>query len=296
MSTELYLSKGENTIDLYGWLHGVDGYEALAGILGFGWPDQENRWFEGSGDGATFRGGRILPRDIDLPMLVEGKDRAEVNARLSVLATVLDPRTGPARLSFGMPDNELWFVDVVREGGGNWSRNSEESDNRTYVKFVLTLRAGDPYWTRQRAESFDVRQDDSGRGLLPDLAELQLSDAGAFGERQVENVGDAEAFPIWTANGPFTELLLVGPNGETIHWKGSNSELGSIETSNGLIIDIKRGTVYDFNGENRYDGLEPSPQMWTISPGNSTVSVQALGVTSDSLIVARWRPRRWMVM
>lgn len=293
---QLSLSKNGLVIDLYSWLNtkkiGKKGIEALAGIVGFGFPDQSNRWFEGAGDGASWRGARQGRRTIDLPLIVEGENRSEVLSGLSDLAKVLDPKTGPARLKFALPDGELWFVDVVRDGGGDWSRNTKDSDNRTFVKFVLTLVAGDPYWTRERSENFTVRQDASGRGLLPDLAELELSDAGAFGINEVTNIGDAEAYSITTAKGPFTRLLMVGPNGETLDWRGT------VDGSTILTFDSKNGTVYDQNGENRYDGLtsDPVPLFWSVAPGSSYVTVQAFDPDSGTEIISTWQPRRWMVM
>lgn len=293
---QLTLSKGGISIDLYSWLNtkkiGKKGIEALSGIVGFGFPEQSNRWFEGAGDGATWRGSRQGRRSIDLPIIVEGENRNEVLQGLSDLARVLDPKSGPARLYFALPDGELWFVDVVREGGGDWARNTKDSDNRTFARFILTLVAGDPYWTRELAEDFAVRQDDSGRGLLPGLAKLELSDAGAFGINEVENIGDAEAWPITYAKGPFTRLTMTGPNGEVLDW------WGNADANTRLTFNAKDGTVYDQDGENRYDGFaeDPVPLFWSVAPGTSFVTVQAYDVDNTTEIVTTWQPRRWMVM
>ena len=48
------------------------GIQALSGATGFGLPPVSIRWLEGAGDGALYRGRRVLPRDIDLPLLVVG--------------------------------------------------------------------------------------------------------------------------------------------------------------------------------------------------------------------------------
>jgi hypothetical protein len=293
---QLTLSKGGISIDLYSWLNtkrlGKKGTQALSGIVGFGFPDQSNRWFEGAGDGASWRGARQGRRSIDLPIMVEGDNRNEVMQGLSDLARVLDPKTGPARLHFALPDGELWFVDVVRDGGGDWSRNTKDSDNRTFVKFILTLVAGDPYWTRERAENFFVRQDDSGRGLMPRPARLELSDAGAFGINEVTNIGDAEAFPLIYANGAFTRIVMTGPNGEVLDWSGN------VNAQERLTFDAKTGTVKDQDGDNRYDGFssDPPPLFWSIAPGTSEVTIQAFDTDNSTEIVATWQPRRWMVM
>jgi hypothetical protein len=282
------ISSGALSVDLYPWLKGNKGIEALAGIKGFGWPDVVNRWFEGAGDGAVFRGSRTLPRDIDLPLTAEADDRAGLLSMLSTLALILDPYDGTARIDFMLPDGELWFVDVVREGGGDWDR-MKDTDNDKYINTVVSLRAGDPFWTRTRPDQFTVRQDASGRGLMPYIAKLEVSSSGAFGIRDVVNIGDARAWPFWTLKGPFTSFTFVGPKGETIAWSGS------ILVGNGIYIDTKNGTLKDFNGVNKYDGLASAPKFWSIAPGTAVVSATMLGTSAVSEAKAEWSPRRWLV-
>jgi hypothetical protein len=291
--TQLIISGGNGlAIDLYPWLHGSDeGIEALEGITGFGLPGVTNRWFEGAGDGATWRGSRTLPREIDLPFTAQAGDRAGLLAMMSNLARILDPSNGAARLDYALPDGDLWFANVVREGGGDWKRGArKDSDKDKFVNSYITLKAGDSFWTRTRPEQFDVRQDTSGRGLMPYLAKLEVSSSGAFGSRDVVNIGDAPAWPIWKLTGPFLTLAFTGPKGEALTWSGN------IAAGNGLTIDAKNGTVIDYNGVNRYDGLGPAPKFWTIAPGESVVSVIATGTSSTTLIKCTWQPRRWLVV
>lgn len=281
----LTLSKGALTVDLYSWLHtpGQERFEALAGIEGFGLPDVDLHWFEGAGDGSVYRGSRVKRRIIDLPLAITAPNRSQLNQRLSTLATIINPKTGPARLAFGLPDGDSWFIDVVRSGGGDWSRRSKQSDNRTRIITSLTLEAGDPYWTRVRPEYLRIAQDESGRGLLPYLARLELSRGGAFGIQEVNNIGDADAAPFWRLTGPFSKVTLIGPNGEQLVWEGALSEGGDIDSDNGLYISVAEGRVYDFFGENRYDGLHSSPHFWTIAPGQSQVTIEMTG-TSGGII------------
>lgn len=280
----LTLSNSRLTIDLYSWLKLRDtegeGVQALEGILGFGMPGQDNHFFEGAAAN-TYRGSRLRPRQIDLPLVLTATDRAALNRRFSDLYTVLNPRYGLTRLTYGLPDGDSWFVDVVRSGGGDYRRNRADTDLETTLKVdVLTLVATDPFWTRARPESFRIVQDDSGRGLLPNLAELQVSSAGAFGRREVINVGDEDAWPVITAKGPFTQVNLVGPHGEVLRWNGN------ILADNGLVFDANKGTVVDFNGVNRYDGLtsDPVPRFWSIEPGSSQVTVEMTGTSGGTIL------------
>lgn len=304
---ELILSNSRVSIDLYPWLKLRDTEEesiqALEGILGFGFPDQTNQFFEGSSS-TTYRGSRLRPRDIDLPLVISGADRESLNAQLSTLYTALNSRYGMSRLSYMAPDGDLWHVDVIRQSGGDYSRERSDTDLEKTLKLkILTLRAPSPLWTRSRPESFRLEQDNTGRGLLPYLAKLEVSSAGAFGRREVLNVGDEDAWPIWTMKGPFTNVRLVGPEGEVLEWTGS------ILAGNGLVIDSMAATVRDFNGVNRYDGLSAAPRFWAIAPGSSQVSVEMSGtsggtvipgdpdkVVGRSQILAEWRPRRGTIV
>lgn len=289
----------ENTdglsVDLYSWLRPElrTGFEALAGVEGFGLPPVTARWFQGAGEGDTWRSSRTERRPVRLPLWVYATSRSELNLRVSDLARVLDPRFGQATLILGTPDNEEWFLNVVRTGGGDWKRK-EDSDDNTYFRTTIELEAGKPYWTRVRPEQFTVELDSSAPTLVPYLARLQLSSATAFGERTVTNPGDVPAWCDWTIKGPATDLLFVGADGETLHWTGS------IASSDTVIVDTRNSQIYDQRGPvagNLYSGLDSAPRFWQVAPGSSQVTVEIEGAQAGQTIaVCRWQPRRWAVV
>lgn len=292
----LRLEGSGKDIDLYPWLSAkAKGTEALAGILGFGLPGVENFWFDGAGSGSTWRGARVTRREIKLPVKVYAANRSELSAILSDLSTVFDPFTptpserGVARLFFGLADDKEWFVDVVRVGGGDWSRKTD-SDDRTYFKTTFSLEAADPFWTRDDPEEFTVQQRTSEQTLLPKIAELRVGTAAVTGSRQVTNVGDTYAWPVFTVRGPATHIGLVGPNGEVLEWDGVLTE------EDVLMIDMRANIVEDQNGANRYSGVAPAPRFWSIAPGTSEVSIEVTDGGPGTLIRAHWWPRRWAVV
>lgn len=297
MSDILRLEGSGRTIDLYPWLTAkARGIEALAGIVGFGLPQVENQWFEGAGSGSTWRGSRIGRRVINVPTKVFAANRSELTELLSDLSVALDPFTphpgvdrGAARLFFGMSDDKEWYVDVVRSGGGEWARK-RDSDDRTYFKTTIQLEAGDPFWTRNQPENFEVRVTPSGTPLLPRFARLRVASAAVSGTREVSNIGDTWAWPTITLKGPATGLTLVGPNGEVLDWTGN---LLSTDT---LTIDMRANTVENQLGVNLYGGLAPAPRFWYIAPGTSSVQVIVDDMTTESLLTAQWWPRRWAVL
>lgn len=293
----LRLASNGVSIDLYSWLTAkAKGMEALAGIVGFGLPSVENFWFDGAGSGSTWRGSRVGRRVMSLPLKVYAANRSDLSALLSDLSIMLDPfivhagvDRGSARLFFGGPDDNEWFVDVVRSGGGDWSRKVD-SDDRTYFKTTLGLEAGDAFWTRNKPEEFKVRQEPSGNPLLPRIARLRVGSTATTGVREVTNVGDTWAWPVITVKGPTTGFVLTGPNGEKLEWNGV---LSSADT---LTIDMRANTVEDQTGANRYGGLSPAPRFWYIAPGTSEVQIEIDEMTTDSLLTAQWWPRRWAVV
>lgn len=297
MSDTLRMAGGGQNIDLYPWLSAkARGSEALAGIIGFGLPAVENQWFDGAGSGRTWRGSRVGSRLISLPLKVFAANRTDLTSQLSELSTTLDPFTphpdianGAARLYFGMADDKEWFVEVVRAGGGDWARK-RDSDDRTYFKTTLGLEAGDPFWTRNDPERFEVVQTPSGNPLLPRIAKLRVASSAVTGTREVTNIGDTWAWPIITLKGPATGFTLIGPNGETLEWTGV---VGSGDT---ITVDMRNNTIEDQNGVNKYGGLAPAPRFWYIAPGTSEVNVIIEDMTVDSRMVAQWWPRRWAVL
>jgi len=118
------------------------GIQALSGATGFGLPPVSIRWLEGAGDGALYRGRRVLPRDIDLPLLVVGLDRSDLTALWSRLARMLD---GKCRLRLIEDDGTSWSIDTYRVGGGDFAWGSD-TDGERELRTVVTLRAPNPFW------------------------------------------------------------------------------------------------------------------------------------------------------
>lgn len=298
MVDSLRLEGNGRSVDLYSWLSAkAKGHEALAGIVGFGLPGITNQWFEGAGSGATYRGSKVEKRKIDLPLQVFADSRSDLADLLSDLSVILDPlvvptgsdKRGVARLFFGMPDDDEWYIDVAREGVADWARKVD-SDDRTFFKTKLSLESGDPFWTRSTPESFTLQRDSSGPTLMPRMAKLRVSSTAVLGDKTVTNIGDTYAWAKFTAYGPFTSLEMVGPNGEIVLWNGN------ILAGQALFIDMRNSVVEDDLGVNRYDGLAAAPQFWPIAPGVSEVTVQAENSGAETQIVAEWWPRRWAVV
>jgi Phage tail protein len=261
------------------------GVQALAGLNGLGLPAVSQQWIEGAGDGATYRGSRVLSRDIDIVLDVRARDREGLLQYVSRLSKMLSGEftlvvlDGPVR----------WTSKAVRVGGGDYTYGVDTTGERDW-QTVVTVRCGDPYFTSSETSLKTITSGGTGTSFLSNLVGMPVSSSQAIGEITLENTGDARAYPTWRVYGPGHDFKAISPTGETLWWQGT------LLAGESLIVDTLKGTVVDQAGVNRYDGLAAAPRFWSVPPGTTTVTAELLGVTTESRIECSWRPRRWMVM
>lgn len=278
----LSVESGAGRLDLGGTV------KARLGVKGTGLPPVKPQWFEGAGNGARWRGSRVLRRPLEIPFKVTGPNRAAVWASYSALARILDPLAGLVRLRVNL-DGEVWYSDLARVGGGDWDW-AADTDGSSFILTTIAFEAGDPYWTREDETSREIRPGGLGRGLLKggSLSELQLSTTTGFGTVNFDNPGDVAVAPVWTAYAPFTAILLESPSGEVLEWTGDKPD-------GWLRIDAGAGTVVDEVGANRYAGLNSVPRFWAIPPGATQAQIVATDPDEDTRVVVAWRPKRWVL-
>jgi hypothetical protein len=145
---------------------------------------------------------------------------------------------------------------VVRVGGGDFATGTD-TDGKTFLRSVVTLRAGSPFW-----ESSETAQVD-----YP-LARNLTTDPD-FATYTVTNPGAAEAFPVWEITGPTLGFTLSSPSGESLAF------LDFIGKGKKIIVDSRAGTVVDETGTNRYESLGPAPRFFALPPGPTTFRLAA---------------------
>ncbi|MGW7434726.1 phage distal tail protein [Streptomyces sp. NPDC054849] len=282
---KLLLSSGADTLDLNEIADKGLGFQAKTGVTGFGLPPVAVQWLEGAGDGAVYRRRRVLPRDIDIPIEILARNRRDLQAHLSRLALAL---AGRCTLTLQNDDGTRWVTDVYRVGGGEFTYGVE-TIGETEFETVVTFRAPDPYWTSSVTETRQITGATSAP-FLSSLSKLTVAASQAIGTIQLDNSGDAEAYPIWKIHGPGNTFTAVSPSGDRLRWNGT------LTAGQVLTIDTKKGTVTDQSGANRYDQLDAAPRFWTVQPGLSTAEASLLDISSGSRIVCSWQPRKWMVV
>lgn len=255
MAARLVLSSATDTLALDSVEKNGSGVQVQPSVMGLGLPPKQIQWLEGAGDGAKARGRRTLSRTIDMRVYILGTSHADLVSWCARLARML---AGPAVLTFYDNDNVAWQLNVEHVGGGDWTYGVDTNGGKD-LDTVITLKAGDPFWTRSTSE---------GQGL------------GNGGAITLNNSGDAKAYPIWTATNASRVFARLG--GDQFDWQGPR--LGTV------VIDSRNGTVRG-DGANRYDGLAAGPRFFTLPPGQSTVTV-----VCDGLLSVTWYPRKWMVI
>lgn len=223
-----------------------EGAQAVAGITGFGLPPVSVQWAEGAGDGARWRGRRVLPRDIDLPLTYYSSSRASLQAMVRKLATAM---SGEAIIRLTEDDGSSRTVRTYRTGGGDFTYGTD-TDGRRFLKIVVTLRAGDPFW-----------ESSTERGAVYTASQIPTT-------LTIENEGTADAFPVWKIHGPGLNFKLTSPRGEVLHYADF------IPTGGVITIDTRNGTVLDAQGINRYASLGSAPRFFSLPPGRSDVAVE----------------------
>ena len=264
-------------------------YSLMVGTMGLGVPPVRNRFSQGADDGETFRGKAYGMRAMDLPIFVEGANRAEMEARVRALADVVDvPATeGMPKIIVEYASGEVYEMNFVYSSGleGDGPKSTAQ---RTEVP--LSVLCPLPFWVARDALQFTLQADPSPVGLLPDLAALPIASSETFGELTVNNPGDVECPITWVITGP------GGPAGAELAGRGWEFEATLAE---GEIVTVERTqtgvTVKDNTAANRYSDMADAPFFSKLPKGASVLNVSMVDATTASSVVGYFRPRKKVV-
>lgn len=284
---KLRLEGTRDVLDLNSVFETGAGVQALSGVTGLGLPPVAVQWQEAAGDGAVARGQRVLPRDIDLPLDIVGRDEDHLKALIGTLAQMFADEC--TLVAIDEQTGEEWYTKVRRVGGGDYVLGKDRTSTPD-VQLVVTLRAGDPYFTSTSPVQFLVGDGGTTDPYVSNLAKQPVASSQAVGSITLDNPGDARAYPVWTVTGPGTGFKVTSPTGEVLEWVGT---LASGET---LVLNTHDGSVRDGTGVNRYSSLAAAPRFWSIPPGRTTAQVYMDAITPASKVVCSFQPRRWIVL
>jgi hypothetical protein len=213
--------------------------------------------------GARVREARHEPREIDLPIFWQDSSPAAIAARLAALFRAVDPLRGEGTLRAKNAAGE-WRELACRYDGGLEGDTSSEARQRTWRRFVLSLRADDdPYWydAAPVAEAFD-------RGAPRPffrVGPIRVNTPALWRAVTRTNGGDVGAYPVWTIAGPCRRVglynLTTGLRLEVAATVGEGQVL-TIDTR-----PRRRARVYLGDGTDLFAALTPESDLWPLAPG-----------------------------
>jgi phage-related protein len=251
------------------------------GVSGFGIPSTSVRIEPSAGNGGVWRSSKRGVRDIDLPIMVLGTDRADVETKLRRLARLLQDSNGPTRVQANYSDGTSVYLDAHYTAGAETQFGTDAGN--TYCRWAITLQAPQPFWQRTTSESFNVVAV-TGRGLLPQLSKLKVSSSQALGSITANNVGDVDTYPTWVIRGPIEGLTVTSGS-------SSFSYVAAIADGVTITIDTEAGTVVDDAGTNMYGSLGTAPKLFALPPGTTAMEVAGTGATTATKVTCYYSPR-----
>lgn len=253
-----------------------------SGVQGFGIPSTSVRIDDTAGNGGVWRYSKRGVRDLDLPVVIFGNTRAEVETRLRRLARLLQDTNGATKIVANYSNGDSLFLEAHYVGGAETQFGNDATS--TFCRWVIQMQAPQPFWESANTQSFTINSGSTGRGLLPQLSKLKVSSSQTLGVVSVSSDADVDVFPVWTIRGPVTGFRAS--NGSQAF--SFNAPLASGET---ITIDTEAGTVVGDNGANRYSLLSAAPKLFPFKPGTNLIEVTGVDTDVDTYVSCNYALR-----
>lgn len=185
----------------------------LTGARGFGMPSLQHWEQQHLGHGATWRGLRVPPREVLLPVEVAARDGEFIDTE-QVFFDGIDPYTeGTLRVT--TPGGT--FRDLrCRYIEGAEGEIDPDALLYNEARYPLKLRAYDPFWHGEPIfEEFAYQTDTAARPTFPGPPFHRRLANALEGEGEVTNPGDIESYPLMVVDAPFTGFS-VGIGASTV--------------------------------------------------------------------------------
>lgn len=242
-------------------------YILASNVAGFGLTGLSVNIVEGAGDGGKYLGTRKVSRDVDLPIVTVGADRAEMETKLRRLGRLLSNTNGPTRIMATYTDGTAYYLDGYLITGGDITYGTEGT--HTYAKWAIQLRCPQPYWV-------------STTPTITTLTGTEITNVSLV------NNGDIDTPVILDITGATTTVQFSNINGFILYED-------AILSTDTITIDCGNATVVDNAGINKYGSLGPVPKMITIPRGTSTLNISGTGIDTGAIVVITYYERKELI-
>lgn len=237
-------------------------------------------------DGLRLRATRFGAREFTLPVWVKASTESELRTSLRALVKAMNPKRGNGKIRVTSPvGDQREIVCRVSDGLGAVERLGDTSTDLAQ-QLALVFRAHDPYW-QAVSDITDTYVAATAAKFFP-FFPLRLSSSTVFADASPDNIGDVDAWPVWSITGPGSGIVLR--NLTTGYSMTLSTSLGIGET---LAIDTRPGvkTVARGDGTNLFTDLSTTSYLWPLAEGVNQVRAEMASATAASTVTLAFRPR-----
>ncbi|MGW9170158.1 phage tail domain-containing protein [Streptomyces decoyicus] len=245
-------------------------------------------------DGGIFRSTRAVQREVMIPVYIYGIDRRTLKELKRQLIQQINPRNGYCVIKFVEADSQPRYLYAYYKDGLQGSE-SEDQAGFKWIKYGLQFTAFDPYYYSDEIRVAEWTFGTEAKPFNPPstpLLPVKLNRGGLANDSiPVVNPGDVEAWPRWELAGPIESFEITSPSGDSFGIQSGTSY--AVDAGRTLTIDTRPGykTLKDDQGRNYWQDLRPSPVLWPIKEGRSTVSVSIVAGAGQAALRLILHPR-----
>jgi hypothetical protein len=236
-------------------------------------------------DGARLRAVFFDVREFVLPIWVIGATDADVRTNIRSLVRSMNPKRGDGKIRVTSPLGDQREITCRVASGFDSSERIGDTTGAVGQMFPLAFKAHDPYWTEAADIVAGPWQVGTSSGSFFPIFPIRLSSSEVFAQVTIDNLGDDDAWPVWTITGPGSSPKVKNLT------TGKTTDLGSYFITAGETVTIdtrptgsnQKTVTSNING-NLYTRLTAASDLWPLIQGTNQVSVEmgtaAAGVTS----------------
>jgi hypothetical protein len=245
--------------------------------------------------GESDLGFRLQPRKIALALMGRGGDDAAWFARRNTLMSIFRSSDSPVKLKITNGDT-VRQIDCYLNG--TMEMTPEVGTAPGWQRVGIELYAPDPTWYNPAGESVAFALGGGGLLAIPLAVPMQVGASSIDQSIVVQYQGTWDAYPIITAVGPITSLLIQNNTlGDKLDFSGV-----TINAGDSYVIDCRYGyktVTRTSDGANRIQDLTADSNLATfrvgahpdVSGGTNSIRVQASGLTAASVVYLQYNTR-----